>query len=530
MKTKLLYLSLFVGLISSAIWGYETEWQDNKLGPSSFKLHGYYWFGYENIDAQKGKVDSGSTQGFTMGRVYVRIDGNVKEGDFKGWKYHITLETNPLAGNSIQSTYIPASTYIKYAYFSIPVGLGFNVIGGMQNNPTSTAGKYSLENLWAHRYLDADGKAMWDQLGVTPSSDLGVGLEQETELYQIHLLFGNGEGGRKPNAQDLKNKDLSDLAKGAGDSYGYHLYGKFSLSPLGTKEDLPTRVFLNVPFVLRNIYGIQRAEYEYVDTLDFTTQKFIVLKGDPTAKRDYAYGLEADVLLNLNDIKIGIGAGQIIDKDIRRSAIKVDQNLLTTPITIGNFYNYYQPAKDSIGVANYVFLWAQYQKFGIVFRHYIKTDDASISDKMNYAEGLSVAEQLVIQDANNGVLGDLSPEKALKLIRSGTVDAGKSKMKTYLLALEYYANKSFKMAVGIKQATTTKKDGTPYKITPFQASNFRPYQKGSSGNPDVGYTPESYSNFVASQLGLPANSLTDTDVIGTNRVERQIFFRSQFTY
>ena len=524
MKTKLLYLSLFVGLISSAIWGYETEWQDNKLGPSSFKLHGYYWFGYENIDAQKGIVDSGSKQGFTMGRVYVRMDGNVKEGDFKGWKYHITLETNPLAGIVVStptgSSYLSSSTYIKYAYFSIPVGLGFNVIGGMQNNPTSTAGKYSLENLWAHRYLDADGKAMWDQLGVTPASDLGVGLEQETELYQIYLLFGNGEGGRRPNATNLSNNDLSKLAKGEGDSYGYHLYGKFSLSPLGTKEDLPTRVFLNVPFVLRNIYGIQRAEYEYVDTLNFNTGRFTVLKGDPTAKRDYAYGLEADVLLNLNDIKIGIGAGQIIDKDIRRSAIKVDQNLLTTPITIGNFYDYYKPAKDSIGVANYVFLWAQYQKFGIVFRHYINTDNASISDKLNYAEGLSVAEQLVIQDANNGVLGDLSPENALQLIRSGTVDAGKSKMKTYLLALEYYANKSFKMAVGIKQATTTKKDGTPYKITPFQASNIR------SG----GYTANSYSNFVASQLGLPANSLTDTDVIGTNRVDRQIFFRSQFTY
>jgi hypothetical protein len=526
MKTKLLYLSLFVGLISSALWGYETEWQDNKLGPSTFKLHGYYWFGYENIDAQKGIVDSGSKQGFTMGRVYVRMDGNVKEGDFKGWKYHITLETNPTAGTN-------QSTYIKYAYFSIPVGLGFNVIGGMQNNPTSTAGKYSLENLWAHRYLDADGKAMWDQLGVAPSSDLGVGLEQETELYQIYLQFGNGEGGRRPNAATLSNTSLSDLAKGAGDSYGYHLYGKFSLSPLGTKEDLPTRVFLNVPFVLRNIYGIQRAEYEYVEKLDFTKSQFTVLKGDPTAKRDYAYGLEADVLLNLNDIKIGIGAGQIIDKDIRRSAIKVDEKLLTTPITIGNFYkDYYQPAKDSIGVANYVFLWAQYQKFGIVFRHYINTDNATISDKMNYAEGLSVAEQLVIQDAkDNGVLGDLSPENALQLIRSGKVDAGKSKMKTYLLALEYYANKSFKMAVGIKQATTTKKDGSPYKITPFQASNVKVETRDPNTSAYIsGYRNNSYSNFVASQLGLPANSLTDTDVIGTNRVDRQIFFRSQFTY
>jgi hypothetical protein len=154
----------------------------------------------------------------------------------------------------------------------------------------------------------------------------------------------------------------------------------------------------------------------------------------------------------------------------------------------------------------------------------------TISDKLNYAEGLSVAEQLVIEDAKNNVLGDLSPENALQLIRSGKVDEGKSKMKTYLLALEYYANKSFKMAIGIKEATTTNKDGTPYKITPFQASNVRPFQAGTSGSPDVGYKADSFADFVASQLGLPAKSLTDTDVIGTNRVDRQIFFRSQFTY
>jgi len=513
MKIKLLYLILFVGLISTALWGYETEWEDKKLGPSSFKLHGYYWFGYENIDAQKGLVDTGSKQGFTTGRVYVRMDGKVKEGDFKGWKYHITLETNPTAGAN-------QSTYIKYAYLGIPVGLGFNIIGGMQNNPTSTAGKYSLENLWAHRYLDADGKAMWNQLGVVPSSDLGIGLEQETELYQIHLLFGNGEGGRRPNATNINNTSLSNLAKGSGDSYGHHLYGKFTLSPLGTKEDLPTRVFLNVPFVLRNIYGVQRVEYEYIQTLNFTGNQFTILKGDPTAKRDYAYGLEADVLLNLGDIKVGMGAGQIIDKDIRRSAIKLDQNLLTTGLTIGNFYSYYKPAKDSIGVANYVFLWVRYQKFGVVFRHYVNTDNATISDKLNHAEGLSVAEQLVIEDASNGTLGDLTPESALKLIRDGKVDLGKSQMKTYLLAIEYYMNKSFKMAFGIKQATTTEKDGSPYKITPFQATNVN----------STGYTKNNFANFVSAQVGLPANTLTDKDIVGTKRVDKQIFFRSQFTY
>jgi hypothetical protein len=110
---------------------------------------------------------------------------------------------------------------------------------------------------------------------------------------------------------------------------------------------------------------------------------------------------------------------------------------------------------------------------------------------LNYAEGLSVAEQLVIRDASNGVLGDLSPENALQLIRSGTVDAGKSKMKTYLLALEYNVNKSFKMAIGVKEATTTNKDGTPYKITPFQATNVKPFttiDSGRSAPTTVGYT------------------------------------------
>ncbi|GIX41693.1 MAG: hypothetical protein KatS3mg129_1426 [Leptospiraceae bacterium] len=505
-------ITLFL-FLSSAIWGYETDWQDNKLGPTQFKLHGYFWFGYENIDTQKGTVDTGTKQGFTMNRAYVRIDGKVTDGDFKGWKYHLTIDGVP-----------GGSEFLKYAYFGIPLPADLTLIGGLQSNPTSTAGKYSLEKLWDHRYLDADGKAMWDQLGVAASSDLGIGIEQTKELYNFNIQIGNGEGySKSSNAASISNTKLSDLAKGSGDSYGYHLYGRLSLTPLGTKEDLPTRIFIHLPFVFRNFYGIQRSEYEYVEKLDFTKptgsgNQFSILKGNPKAKQDYAYGVEANVFLNMGDIKIGIGAGQIIDKDIRRDAFKIDDSLLTTPITIANLYNYYEPAKDSIGIANYIFLWMHYQKFGIVARYYVNTDDGTMNGKLKHAEGLSVDEQLIKQDAKDGILGNLSAASALQLIRSGQVDEGKSKMKTILLAFEYYMNERYKMAIGIKQSTTTNKDGTPYKITPFQANNI-----GS-------YTTDSYATLIASQAGLPTGVLTDKDIIGTKRIDRQIFFRSQFTY
>ena len=504
-NTTLLLICLF---LSSTIWGYETDWQDKKLGPTHFKLHGYFWFGYENIDTQKGTIDTGTKQGFTINRAYVRIDGKVQEGNFKNWKYHLTVDGTP--GNQ---------RFLKYAYFGIPLPGDLLLIGGLQNTPNVNAGKYHMEKLWGHRYLDSDGKAMWDQLGITTSSDLGIGLQQTKKLYNFNILIANGEGYKKSsNASTLNNSSLTNLAKGSGDSYGYHLYGRLSITPLGVKSDLPTRIFIHLPFVLKNFYGIQRTEYEYISNLDFTSGQFTILKGNPKAKQDYAYGIEANLFLNIGNIKIGIGAGQIIDKDIRRSAFKIDNNLLTTGINIANLYNYYQPAKDSIGIANYIFLWIHYQKFGLVTRYYINTDNGTMAGKLKHKEGLSVAEQLTIQDAQDGILGNLDTATATQLIRSGTVDEGKSKMKTFLIALEYYMNKRYKMAIGIKQSTTTNKDGTPYKITPFQANNIGTYNS------------DSYATLVSTQAGFPSNVLTDKDIIGTKRIDRQIFFRSKFSY
>lgn len=506
-KIIILYLFLFIPI---TIWGYETEWQDKRLGLTEFKLHGYFWFGYENNDAQSSKVDTGTKQGFTINRAYVRIDGKVKEGDFKNWKYHITIDGMP-----------GSNEFLKYAFFGIPLPGDLTLIGGLQNNPTSTAGKYSLENLWTHRYLDEDGKAMWDQLGIAPSSDLGIGLEQLKDFYNFNIQIGNGEGYKKTsNAQTINNTTLESLAKGSGDSYGYHLYGRFTLTPLGHKDDIPTRIFLNVPFVLRNFYNIQRTETEYVNKLDFTTGQFEILKGESKAKRDYAYGIELDGLFNIGDMKLGLGVGQIIDKDIRRPSYKIDHTLISTGITISNFYNYYYPAATSIGIANYIFAYVHNNKIGVVARYYEHTDDATLAGTLKHKEGLSLAEQILKLDAANGNIGDIAPETVIQNIRSGTIDEGKSKMKTFVFAIEYYLNKSYKFAVGIKQATTTNKNGTPYKITPFQANNIK----------STGYTTNNFASYVSSMAGITPNPFTDADLVGTKRIEKQIFFRSQFTY
>ncbi len=504
---KFLFILLFLTSISQ-IWSYETDWDDKSLGPTQFKFHGYFWFAYENVDSQKGTIDQGTNQGFTMNRAYIRIDGSVKEGDFKGWKYHLTID-GVVGGNE----------FLKYAYFTIPLPLNLNLIGGLQNTPTVAGGKYNLESLWKHRYLDSQGKAMWDQLAVTTSSDLGIGINQEENLYNFYFLLANGEGFRKTsNASSLSNTKLSDLAKGTGDSYGYHFYGRFSLTPLGVKDDQATRIFINFPFVLRNVVGIKRAEWEYVEKLNFTNQQLTILRGDPTAKKDYAYGVEFNGIIKISDLNLGIGIGQIIDKDKRKPAYKIDQNLIAGNITLNN----YQPAADSVGISNYMYLYIEYNKFGLVTRYYENIDDGTLSGKLKYKEGLSIAEQLFYIDLTNNVIGDLSPEQALGAIRSGAVDSGKSKQKTFLIALECYFNKRFKGAIGLSQSTTTNKDGTPYKITPFQASNINVST--------TGYTTDNFADFIAGTIGLPPKSLTDKDLVGTRRVDRQIFFRSQFTW
>lgn len=499
--------------LSSLLWSYETDWDDKNWGPSVFKVHGYFWFGYENQDSQKGIVDKETKQGFTINRAYIRFDGFVKEGDFKGWKYNITIDGMP--GNGTTNGY----EFLKYAYFTIPLPFALNLIAGLQTTPTTNGGKYHLEELWKHRYLDSQGKAMWDQLSVTTTSDLGIGINQEEEYYNFYLLLGNGEGFRKPyNAESINNITLNDLAKGLGDSYGYHLYGRFSITPLGVKEELPTRIFIHFPFVFRNLLGIQRSEWENINKLNFQTNQFEILKGDPTAKKDYAYGMEIDGIFKFNDIKIGTGIGQIVDKDRRKPAFKLDQTLITGGISLSQLNSYYQPAAESIGISNYIFFYIEYQKFGIVTRYYENTDDGTLSGKLKYKEGLSIIEQLFYKDIANGIIGDLSAEQALNYIRSGRVDSGKSKQKTYLLALEYYFNKRFKAAIGISQSTTTDKDGTPYKITIFQANHIN------------NYIIDNFANYVASVNGLPTNVLNDKDLVGIKRVDKQFFFRSQFTW
>ncbi len=521
MKTnKLIYVfGIFLSLSS---YGYEVDWKDPKFDANSnFKVYGYWWFGYESMDSQVGVHDKEAKQGFTMNRVYVRFDGKVSEGDWKDLKYHITLEGAPGVDSG-------KNIFLKYAYFEHSLPFSLILRYGLQSTPTTNGGKNTnLENLWAHRYLDADGKAIWDQIGISSTSDLGVGLEQNTDYYNFLILVANGEGfKKKSNGHSILNTGLADLSEGSGDSYGYHIYGRFSITPFTTKKDIPIQLHISFPFQSENKFGIQKDEYEFIDNLSFTTQKISFLKGNPRAKQDIIYGTEIDTIFNYEGNKLGIGLGAVQKINRKSDALKIDENIINGNINIQNFYrNYYIPGSDALGLAKYIFLYYNTKQWGIVSRYYEHTSDNSFSVSLKSAERVSVLNQMLVEDIkDNGIIGDLSPEQSLKLIRSGTIDSGKAKMMVFLIAFEYFVNNAWKIALGMVDYSATIKSGERYKINPLNANNI----KSKSGG--TGYTTNDFADYVSSQAGIPTGFLTDNDLIGVNKKDRQIFIRSQYMW
>ncbi|MCS7204096.1 MAG: hypothetical protein NZ853_00190 [Leptospiraceae bacterium] len=501
-----------------SLFGWETDWFDREWGLTNFRLHGYFWVGFDSIDSQKGVVDTGPTQGFTLSRIFVRIDGRVKEGRFKDWRYHITLEGDALRGSNDFRR-----TFFKFAFFSFPIVANLNMIVGLQNTPTTTGGRYNLESIWRFRYLDEEGRSMWDQVGITTTSDIGAGLEFISKYFLGYLLFAHGEGVGKRNAQDIRNKTLPDLARGAGDSYGYSIYGRGTLMPLGDEENQPLMILLHIPFFYENVMGVHRTEYEYFNKIDFIKGEWEILRGSPKAKRDESVGWELDTLLRGNNLRFTLGVGQIYKKDRRKASYKIDSSLLKkistqsfNPLDFLN-QNYFFTA-DAYGWVNYIYFHTKLGEWSLVARYYLTTDNGNHTGRLQPQERISVLNQFFLEDyKENGVIGDVNLEKLVQWVRSEKIDFGKSRFSTTLIALEYSPNARLRVAIGGSEKTSTTKNGDPYKITPLQARNI-----GS-------YTQNNFSQWIVNQFALP-NFLQDKDLIGARKVDRQYFIKSQIDF
>lgn len=498
---------------------YQEKWNDTKVGSSGeegpnslFRIDGAIWGAYEMPDKKPGgQIDS--RNGFRVGRTYVNIRGDVKEGSMKGWGYRITIDS----ATGDQSANGSADVFVKYAYIQAPVAKGTYLRFGQQHVPTvdGQAGT-SLQKHWGHRYLDDDGKVMWEELGVNSSTDLGIGFIHKNRVFNVHLLLANGEGykstGNGDGVSSKGNTGLSTVANGSSDSYGLDLYGMVALTPFA--KDMKDKGFLTIafPFRFHNIVGVQGREYENVTAFDPTTGAVSVISGQRSAFQDYAYGTELDLNFKTNFMKMTVGAGTVIKVDRRADAILFDEKVgaldLTNSADLATFYSTnYARAADSRGRANYAFAHAQFGKFGLVARYSTGTGSGSLNEKLGVSNGVGTAERLIIEDikAGNGIDGDLTATQLRNF------DQGRSRFTKTLLGLTYAPNARFAATLGTSYITGQAGSGETYRTNKLAGVD--------------GYTADALATAVA-----PGSIVTDNDLIGEKDYERQTFIRMVYRY
>ncbi len=497
---------------------YQEKWNDTKVGsggegPNSlFRIDGAIWGAYEMADKKPGnQIDS--RNGFRVGRTYVNIRGDVKEGAMKGWGYRITIDsaTGDQAANG------SADIFLKYAYIQAPLAKGTYLRIGQQHVPTvdGQAGT-SLQKHWGHRYLDDDGKAMWEELGVNSSTDLGVGFIHKNKYFNAHLLLANGESykstGNGDGVSSKGNTTLSTVANGSSDSYGLDLYGMVALTPFA--NDMKDKGFLTIafPFRFQNIVGVQGREYENVTAFDPATGAVSVISGQKNAFQDYAYGTEVDLNFKTNFMKLTVGAGTVIKVDRRADAILFDENVgsldLTNNADLATFYSTnYARGGDSRGRANYTFAHARFGNFGLVARYSTGTGSNSLNEKLGVSNGVSTAERLIIEDIKNGngIDGDLTVTEVRNF------DQGRARFTKTLFGVTYAPNPRFAMTFGVSNVTGQTGSGETFKTNTLAGID--------------SYTENALASAVA-----PGSFVTDNDLIGEKNYDRQTFIRMVYSY
>lgn len=533
-------VSLLFGV--SSLSAYEEKWNDKKAGdpvekdgekvPNSlFRVDGEIWGAYEMADKKpSGEIDT--YNGFRVGRSYVNIRGDVVEGEMKGWGYRITIdsETGSQASNNA------SAIFLKYAYIQAPIVKGTFLRIGQQHIPTvdGQAGT-SLQSIWKHRYLDKDGKAMWEELGVNSSTDLGVALIHQNKFFNVHLLLANGEGYKSSgNGNGLSSKgqtSLTTIANGDSKSYGLDLYGLLSLTPLAKDEKDKGMLTIAFPFRFQNFIGVQRKEYENTTKLDTTNPlapAFTHIIGEKKALQDYAYGTEVDLDFKMDFMKLTVGGGTVIKVDRRANALAIDEKLggydLNNNADLANFFkNNYARASDSRGRANYIFAHASFGKFGIVGRYSQGTGTGSLNDRLGVANGVSTAERLIIEDIKNGN-GIDADATTLAGIRG--FDQGRARFKKTLLGVTYSPNARFSATLGVSTITGQAGNGEAFKTNPLESISTR------SAPVALGGVERQITGPILALQGDP-NAIpfvTDNDALGSKNYERQTFIRMVYYY
>lgn len=573
LKTKITLLSgllalFLVGSLSAQEAG--TEEQASNREAHEVKIDGSIWTAYEfkgrDVNGQPDVAGSRSQQsGFGHGRIYVNLRGQQNEGPFSGISYRVTTDIGPAAslGSGCNNTGCQRdnsyTVFLKYAYLNIPIGTNATIRIGQQHTPTVDAqAGFSMQKTWNHRYIDADGKAPWDQTGLSSSSDRGIGFIFQNDVFGAHLLLANGEGYKRNNAErafsvfERPDETIGRLSAGESDSYGHSLYGMLSYKPTGRNRE--NEFVVGIPFLFRNIAGVDKSETQFL-SLDFCTSTRDVLPGelpdDPLtpdqiceqtlsspapqffygsrrAKQDYAYGLEAAYTRNEANRSITLGAGYTLLNDLRSPAFRIDQGILegTEPSELRRFDFYYKNEPDRQGDLLYVYLHGKVTDWGGFIRLMQGThSDRNLNTRLGSSSSQSWLEQILEIDRANNRLGTVSYSEVNEM------DQGKGQFQTIVAGLTYHMSERFRISLGMSYLEGRDPSGRERRTNILETI---PSAPGS--NETVADQLESaevyYANpqFFRSLGYLGPGQFRANDWIGRKEIIRQVFIRSEFKF
>ena len=539
--TILLLLSALLLMVTPASAFEDADYRDSKYSsdkedrtPNSyFKLDGAIWGAYEfNDHRPSGAPDaagpSDEKTGFKVGRVYTNVRGGVNKGEWQGWAYRLTLDIASAGaeGDGCSTGVCKKNNdylvFLKYAYVDMPAFSGAAVRLGQQGSPVvGGAGSGSdSQDLWDHRYLDADGRAPWDELGLSSSTDRGLGFFYKNPYVGFHVLLGNGEGYHGNNAQTAagSNDTLSELAAGSGDSYGQDIYAQLAVRPLGKNKE--HQIHLMLPFRQQNVFGIDRSEVEYVsaDLSTPTAPKWTLLKGDKRSKRDQAYGVETVYVREWSPVdSFTIGGGTALKLDKRGEAHRytesgADLTLADTSCSKGRICI----DEDRRGRANYIYAHFRAGRFGGFARLTVGDGSTSkLSEKLEPAGGGEYWRKVLKKDAEDGTLGNL------KLSEARGLDFGLAHFHKAMVGITWHAHERFRISLGVSRLTATDVQGGRRRENVLE--------------PVAAQTPAtgSLSTQLETRLAATAPGLagvTTNDLIGRRSEDRQVFFRAQYLF
>ncbi|MBE7437268.1 MAG: hypothetical protein HS115_02345 [Spirochaetales bacterium] len=544
--------ALLVSLIPLSLQAYEQDWTDKRIeSPSLFKMDGTVFSGFEATDSSVIGIpdQSGPTStatGFQITRAYLDFRSEVKDGPYKKVNFRITPDAARVAsqGDGCKKAGSGGNTavceqkndhvfFLKYAYIDIPVLSGLSVRMGQQHIPIvdGQAGT-SFTRYWDHRYLD---RASVEELGMASSTDLGLAIIYKHSHFGIHGLLGNGEGFSHSNAErNPKAYDaIGDLARGTGDSYGQDFYGLFTVKPTGDAKDF--EVALGLPVRFQNVMGMHESEYRYVSAdLDPNNDgnldnriSYTYLRGNPRAKQDYYYGAEVDLAVRQESFEISAGAGTVVRRDQRSTATRLTDKIVKDPIDTTKYdqvFGTIRIEEDAMGQANYIFGSIKVGSFGAVAR-YTEGDGGTFDGRLGVQPGKARLKTMVLKDLENNQLGDI------KYSDLRTLDLGRARFRKVMYGLNYHFSPQFRLTLGVIEVRATDAaTGYPTKINWLQAIPVE--GTTAAGAKKTGTVSDQIeSSKITSALGTPAGEkFILNDIFGKERIDRQVFLRTEMTF